>query len=185
MTPILQWIESAGARVAVIPFDAPEAELRSIFRSINGVLFPGGGLNLTADQPFFKVSKLFYELALEANLKGDYFPLWATCQGFQLVAILVAQDFSCVVKLNPIFDLSFHQQGTSDIRLRQRKPSSSDHLDEGSGSKPDARQPIKHRDEYLDQTEFNHQSSPRRSRSRGLHLQSSSSPTTHAVIHQC
>ena len=102
MTPILQWIESAGARVAVIPFDAPEAELRSIFNSINGVLFPGGGLNLTADQPFFKVSKLFYQLALEANLKGDYFPLWATCQGFQLVAILVAQDFSCVVKLNQI-----------------------------------------------------------------------------------
>lgn len=39
----LQWLESAGARVAVIPFDASDALLNDLLMGIDGVFFTGGG----------------------------------------------------------------------------------------------------------------------------------------------
>lgn len=32
--------------------------------------------------------------AIEANDQGDYFPVWGTCMGFQLLHILAADDYS-------------------------------------------------------------------------------------------
>lgn len=37
----VQWIQSAGARVALIPFDANETTLSLLMSSINGLLFTG------------------------------------------------------------------------------------------------------------------------------------------------
>jgi len=37
----VKWMESAGARVAPIPYDADEPTLRSLFSSINGIIFTG------------------------------------------------------------------------------------------------------------------------------------------------
>ncbi|KAI0241550.1 Gamma-glutamyl hydrolase [Lamellibrachia satsuma] len=55
------------------------------------VLFPGGAANVT-DSPFAKVGRFFYEKAMQSNDKGDYFPLWGTCLGFELLADLTAED---------------------------------------------------------------------------------------------
>lgn len=38
----VKWIESAGARAVPIRFYASDGELRRIFQSINGLVFPGG-----------------------------------------------------------------------------------------------------------------------------------------------
>jgi gamma-glutamyl hydrolase len=37
----VKWIESAGARVVPIPYDADKKTLKHLFESINGLLLPG------------------------------------------------------------------------------------------------------------------------------------------------
>lgn len=90
----VKFIESAGARAVPVHYDASEDELRSLFSSINGMLFPGGGTSLANTTQFTTSARLLLNLALEANDKGDYFPVWGTCMGFQLLTMLAAKDDS-------------------------------------------------------------------------------------------
>jgi hypothetical protein len=43
---------------------------------------------------YYLAAKTLWGYALEANAKGDYFPVWGTCLGFQTVAILAAGNQS-------------------------------------------------------------------------------------------
>eukprot|EP01127_Copromyxa_protea_P009934 TRINITY_DN2384_c0_g1_i1.p1 TRINITY_DN2384_c0_g1~~TRINITY_DN2384_c0_g1_i1.p1 ORF type:complete len:315 (-),score=76.29 TRINITY_DN2384_c0_g1_i1:57-1001(-) len=97
----VRWLTAAGARIAVVRSDYPENELRTLFSSINGLLFTGGSRSLDADTPYFKTASLLFDLVKQANNNGDYFPVWGTCMGFQLLSILGAQDHSI---LDPGFD---------------------------------------------------------------------------------
>ena len=72
----VKWIESSGAIAIPIPYDADETLTREIFSQINGVLFPGGDALLPLS------ASVMWELALESNKRGEYFPLWGTCLGF-------------------------------------------------------------------------------------------------------
>jgi len=90
----VKWLEQAGARVAVIPYDAPKETLQQLFSSINGLLFTGGELTLLLDDTYVENAQFLYTLALQAVDRGDYFPIWGTCQGFQLLNILTAQNIS-------------------------------------------------------------------------------------------
>eukprot|EP00955_Chlamydomonas_euryale_P072918 361568-Chlamydomonas_euryale.AAC.4 len=54
-----------------------EAEVRERFAALNGVLIPGGGASLSPGHMFYDTAALLYELAVEANDNGDYFPVWA------------------------------------------------------------------------------------------------------------
>jgi len=83
----VKWLESAGARAIEIPFDAPDDIVESIFLQVNGILFPGGA---TTDMP--SSAKRIWNLAKEANDNGDFFPLWGTCLGFELMVMLAADD---------------------------------------------------------------------------------------------
>lgn len=83
----VKYIESAGARVVPIINNITQDELKDLFGSINGVLFPGGGSSLV-ESAYLEVAKTIFELAKQANDKGDYFPLWGTCLGFQLLCVL-------------------------------------------------------------------------------------------------
>eukprot|EP00590_Aulacoseira_subarctica_P005037 CAMPEP_0172433398 /NCGR_PEP_ID=MMETSP1064-20121228/67993_1 /TAXON_ID=202472 /ORGANISM="Aulacoseira subarctica , Strain CCAP 1002/5" /LENGTH=284 /DNA_ID=CAMNT_0013181301 /DNA_START=77 /DNA_END=931 /DNA_ORIENTATION=- len=85
----VKWLESAGARAIAIPFDAPDDIVESIFLQVNGILFPGGA---TTDMP--SSAKRIWNLAKEANDNGDFFPLWGTCLGFELMVMLAADDNS-------------------------------------------------------------------------------------------
>lgn len=87
----------------------PEATLSKLFSSVNGILFTGGDNTLLPDTQYYKTAKTLYDWAKEANDKGgdrcsflliilgDFFPLWGTCQGFQLLSILAAQDQSVLL----------------------------------------------------------------------------------------
>lgn len=85
----VKYIESAGARVVPIRINRTEEEYVKLFNSINGVLLPGGDVNIEHSQ-FTRTAKIFYKLAVKANDVGDYFPLWGTCQGFQQMTVLTA-----------------------------------------------------------------------------------------------
>lgn len=85
----VKYLEGSGARVVPIRINRTEEEYAKIFYSVNGLLLPGGDVDLQTSQ-FSRAAKIFYNLALKANDAGDYFPIWGTCQGFQQLSVLTA-----------------------------------------------------------------------------------------------
>ena len=85
----VKYIESAGGRVVPILTSMSKKEIEDIFESINGVLYPGGDAPLFKSR-YFENSVLLYKLAKKANAKGDFFPIWGTCLGFQALSSIVA-----------------------------------------------------------------------------------------------
>uniref|UniRef100_A0A2D4GSL1 folate gamma-glutamyl hydrolase n=2 Tax=Micrurus TaxID=8634 RepID=A0A2D4GSL1_MICCO len=85
----VKFIESAGARVVPVRLNRSLEEYDEIFRSINGLLFPGGSVSLATSE-FSRVAKIFYTKALQANDREDYFPIWGTCLGHQLLTYLTS-----------------------------------------------------------------------------------------------
>jgi hypothetical protein len=75
-------------------YDMTEQELQVRFRAINGLLLPGGGAELRPGQPFYDTAARLVQLAVEANDKGDYFPVsWthtAAQEGHVCVQCVVA-----------------------------------------------------------------------------------------------
>jgi gamma-glutamyl hydrolase len=79
----VKWVESAGARSIVIPYDSNEELLHEIFSQINGVLFPGG------NSPLPPHADIIWKYIKERNAKeNDYFPVWGTCLGFEFIVML-------------------------------------------------------------------------------------------------
>eukprot|EP00029_Vermamoeba_vermiformis_P011313 TRINITY_DN6185_c0_g1_i1.p1 TRINITY_DN6185_c0_g1~~TRINITY_DN6185_c0_g1_i1.p1 ORF type:complete len:315 (+),score=87.22 TRINITY_DN6185_c0_g1_i1:416-1360(+) len=95
----VKYVESAGARVVPIFYNATRAELKHMFNSVNGVLFPGGGADLT-NTTLYLAGKYIYDLALEANNKGDYFPIFGHCMGFEWLSMITSQDLNLLTKFD-------------------------------------------------------------------------------------
>uniref|UniRef100_A0A8C8SRI3 folate gamma-glutamyl hydrolase n=1 Tax=Pelusios castaneus TaxID=367368 RepID=A0A8C8SRI3_9SAUR len=87
----VKFLESAGARVVPIRLNRSEEEYDKIFQSINGVLFPGGGVDLKTSE-YSRIAQMFYNKALEANDKGDYFTVWGTCLGYEELTYLTSGE---------------------------------------------------------------------------------------------
>jgi gamma-glutamyl hydrolase len=86
----VKWIEAAGGRAVPIRFYATDAELHRLFKSINGLVFPGGLTWLWLDAPYVITARKLFNWAVEENDKGNVFPIHGTCLGFQLLHILVS-----------------------------------------------------------------------------------------------
>merc|ERR1712002_87627 len=78
----VKYLESVGARVVPIPHYFSSTTVKRIFRYVNGALFPGGNAYWFTSK-YYRNAKIFWDLAIEANNRGDYFPIWGTCFGFQ------------------------------------------------------------------------------------------------------
>lgn len=81
-----KWAESGGARVVPIMDFGSDQQLYAMLSKINGVIFPGGGADTNMTSPFMIFQKKIYDWVLNQNMKGNYFPLWGTCQGFESIA---------------------------------------------------------------------------------------------------
>lgn len=86
----VKWIESAGGRVAPLPYNADVDTLESLFTSVNGVLFTGGSVDLSGEssaeaQLYMQTASLLFNKTLDA----ENVPLWGTCMGFQTLGVLV------------------------------------------------------------------------------------------------
>lgn len=101
---VVSLFESAGARIAPIPYDLPKSALKALFHQLNGVVFPGGTASFSesdAAHPKFRASAMYLlELALAANDRGEHFPLLGTCLGFEMLAVLIAEDDDVLCGLN-------------------------------------------------------------------------------------
>ena len=85
---------SGGARVVPVITGQDTQYYRTLFQGINGLLLPGGNAPLTGDGGYASVGQLFYDWAREANDRGDFFPIWGTCNGFELLTVLSSRDIS-------------------------------------------------------------------------------------------
>lgn len=56
------------------------------------VLLPGGNADFINNWGYAQAGRYIYEIATEINMRGEYFPLWGTCLGFELLAYLAAND---------------------------------------------------------------------------------------------
>jgi len=85
----IKYIEGAGARAVPILIDQPEEYYMKMFESINGLLIPGGGVDVE-DSGYARAGAKLYELAIDANDNGDHFPIWGTCLGFEFLSVITA-----------------------------------------------------------------------------------------------
>lgn len=79
----VKWLESAGARSIVIPYEADDNLLEEVFTQINGVLFPGGESDLPPH-----AHKIWNLISVRNANDGDFFPVWGTCLGFEFLVML-------------------------------------------------------------------------------------------------
>jgi gamma-glutamyl hydrolase len=87
----IKFLESSGARVVPIMNDLNEEDTEKLFYSINGALFPGGGVNLITSG-YARIGKQIFNLARKSNDAGDYFPIWGTCLGNQFLSFIASND---------------------------------------------------------------------------------------------
>uniref|UniRef100_A0A8C5R1Y9 folate gamma-glutamyl hydrolase n=1 Tax=Leptobrachium leishanense TaxID=445787 RepID=A0A8C5R1Y9_9ANUR len=85
----VHFLESAGCRVAPIQLNLSEDKYVKLFKSINGILFPGGAVDLLTSD-FARTAGIFFKLATESTSDGKDFPIWGTCMGFQVLTALAA-----------------------------------------------------------------------------------------------
>ncbi|XP_068438048.1 gamma-glutamyl hydrolase-like [Clinocottus analis] len=114
-------MEAAGARVVPVMINQTPEEYKKLFNSINGVLYPGGLANVTSSG-YQRAAKIFYELAIEANKRGDYFPVWGTCLGYQQLTVLTCgRDLLSITKSSGVaLTLNFHE--AKDSRMLKDFP---------------------------------------------------------------
>jgi gamma-glutamyl hydrolase len=85
-----EWLSAAGARVIGIPFDASDALLDEILSGVSAVVWPGGDVYLESNTTLYQTARKIMDRVLTENQKGRLFPLLGICQGYELMAALVA-----------------------------------------------------------------------------------------------
>eukprot|EP00825_Cyclidium_porcatum_P017837 TRINITY_DN204_c0_g1_i7.p1 TRINITY_DN204_c0_g1~~TRINITY_DN204_c0_g1_i7.p1 ORF type:complete len:310 (+),score=33.01 TRINITY_DN204_c0_g1_i7:188-1117(+) len=100
LSPI-KYLEQSGVEVINLNYNSNSTTLDLLFSKINGIFFPGGWVNITEDSQFYQNALYLFNKAKTANDNGDFFPVWGTCQGFELMHLFVS-DFGNV--LQPIED---------------------------------------------------------------------------------
>jgi gamma-glutamyl hydrolase len=84
----LEWIKQTGLKILPIPYDLPPTKYNDYFKQINGLYIPEGGIYINTHTQFLETCSKFLEMAMEANDKGEYFPVWGVCMGFQQLLII-------------------------------------------------------------------------------------------------
>ncbi|XP_063695545.1 gamma-glutamyl hydrolase-like [Culicoides brevitarsis] len=81
----VKFVEGGGSRVVPIFIGKPKQYYVDIMQKINGILFPGGATYFDVSNGYSDAGMYIYEIAKEMNDRGEYFPLWGTCLGFELL----------------------------------------------------------------------------------------------------
>lgn len=84
----VKFVEGAGARVVPIWINKPREYYEGLLSKLNGVLLPGGATWFNQSNGYADAGRHIYDVALEINVQGGFFPLWGTCLGFELLTYL-------------------------------------------------------------------------------------------------
>jgi gamma-glutamyl hydrolase len=119
------WIGQAGGRVLPIQLGQPAAYYDAVFAQTNGILFPGGNQGIDPSDIYTEEGAILWNLAKQANDRGDYYPIWGTCLGFEELAVLETGNAGVisldVVATNLALSLRF-VPGAKHSRLFQSFP---------------------------------------------------------------
>jgi len=103
----VKYVEMAGARVVPLLIDQSFDELEKIAKQLNGILFTGGAANFwktknsTQTPPplsddYGAKACYLYDLVKKINDNGTYYPLWATCLGFEVINVCANNDYKTI-----------------------------------------------------------------------------------------
>ncbi|KAJ1447869.1 peptidase C26-domain-containing protein [Pelagophyceae sp. CCMP2097] len=76
----VKFVEAGGGRVVPVSFLASNETADLMFSRLNGVLFTGGDSGLP------DVARRAVEYSVQAFARGESFPIWGTCLGFEWLA---------------------------------------------------------------------------------------------------
>jgi len=96
----IKWVEAGGARVAPVIIGKSKEYYEQLFSGLNGLLIPGGSAPLVGEGGYAWVGELFFDMAKKAKDSGDHFPIWGTCNGFELLTVLSSKDKSRLTDCN-------------------------------------------------------------------------------------
>ena len=91
----VKWIEMSGAKVVPIPYSWSKNKILSTVSQLNGVVFPGGSVDRVKSKAFLKYIdsfKTIFNYAMSENDRDNYYPLWATCLGFEFLLLMVLNN---------------------------------------------------------------------------------------------
>lgn len=84
----VKFVEGGGSRVVPIWIGKPREYYEDIMAKLNGILLPGGATWFNQSNGYADAGRHIYDIAIEMNERGEYFPLWGTCLGFELLTYL-------------------------------------------------------------------------------------------------
>ncbi|XP_018572929.1 gamma-glutamyl hydrolase isoform X2 [Anoplophora glabripennis] len=119
----VKFLESSGARVIPVWIGQNKDYYRRVVNYTNGILFPGGGTYFNESGGYGEAAQTIYSLAVEANNKGRYYPVWGTCLGMQVLGFVAAGEdirVDCSLK-NKAIPLDF-VEGFENSRLFKKAP---------------------------------------------------------------
>lgn len=96
----VRWIESAGGESVLIHTWDSRDRIVEILSKVNGVLFQGGSRYLDLTKPWETNAEFILSEVKKMNDNGIHFPLWGTCQGFELLMSLIHGDRSILTDFN-------------------------------------------------------------------------------------
>ncbi|XP_059053807.1 gamma-glutamyl hydrolase A-like [Achroia grisella] len=83
-------VEASGARVVPLLIGKSREYYREMMSKLNGILLPGGATFLNRTNGYGDAGQHIYEIAQELNDAGQYFPIFGTCLGFELLILLAS-----------------------------------------------------------------------------------------------
>eukprot|EP00095_Tigriopus_kingsejongensis_P003580 maker-scaffold140_size315649-snap-gene-2.20 protein:Tk03580 transcript:maker-scaffold140_size315649-snap-gene-2.20-mRNA-1 annotation:"AGAP007890-PA" len=117
----VKYMEQAGAQVVPVMIDESDDYYQMIFESTNGLLLPGGGVDLY-NSGYQRAAQWIFNLAVKS---GDYYPIWGTCLGFEQLAVLSSHMMNVLTpcksedRADP---LHFNIQALSQTKLGRSMP---------------------------------------------------------------
>ena len=96
----VRWIEDVGGQIVpILPWYSQD-KVNEILSKTNGVLWLGGSRDLNFKGNFEILNKWIFDKIIEYNNNGTYYPLFAICQGFEMLHSFVGNSTAVLSNFN-------------------------------------------------------------------------------------
>lgn len=114
----LAWLESYGFKVIPILYNYSKSQFDQLIPKLNGLLFMGGNriLKDISEGLFENNAKYVIELANNNKL-----PIWFTCQGFELLHYLIANDLKVLKPISNTWDVNLPDIFYNNVNYKSTK----------------------------------------------------------------
>ncbi len=131
----VKFLEASGARVVPIRTDLSEENIKKLFKSINGAIFPGGVASLI-NSSYANTSRIIFDLAKKTFDNGGYFPIMAMCLGHQFLATVANSASQISIRRTDTYNLIAPLNLLKDYRESKLFRSIPDYLVKSANATP-------------------------------------------------